>query len=115
MSLWRKLQRGVSQAASEAGKQTTIARKNLEISSVRGDVRRKINELGDEALSLYRAGAIQHEKLAAIVAEIDALEAKAAALETEIADAKSDDGKAAEAKTGDGNAEPAGAPPASAS
>ena len=84
MSFWQKVQRGVSQAAEEAGKQTAIARKNLEISGLKGDVRRKTNELGDAALELVRAGTLRHERLEALVAEIAAVEEKVEAAEREI-------------------------------
>lgn len=94
MSFWQRVQHGVTQAAAEASKQTTIARKNLEINGVRGDIRRKTGELGDAALLLYREGAIQHEGLAALVKEIDDLEAREAALRAEVTAA---DGKVEEA------------------
>ena len=116
MSFWQKVQRGVTQAAAEASKQTLIARKNLELGSVRGDIRRKINDLGDEALALYRQGAIQHERLAALVTEIDGLEARTAAIEAEIAAAETTGAPAAAdagtpARTPAAAAAPATTPP----
>ena len=84
MSFWQKVQRGVTQAAEEAGKQTSIARKNLEISGLKGDVRRKTNELGDAALELVRSGAVAHERLAALAAEITGIEGKIELAEREI-------------------------------
>jgi pilus assembly protein FimV len=94
MSFWQKIQHGVTQAASqaaaEASKQTAVARKNLELNSVRGDIRRKTNELGDEALVLFRQGAIAHDGLAVIVKEIEVLELREAELKREIADVKDD-------------------------
>ena len=88
MSFWQKVQqgvqRGVSQAAEEAGKQTAIARKNLEISGLKGDVRRKTNELGDAALELVRSGALKQERLEALAAEIKTLDERIEAAEREI-------------------------------
>ena len=94
MSFWQKVQRGAMQAAEEAGKQTAIARKNLEISGFKGDVRRKTNELGDAALELVRSGAVSHERLEALAAEIAAVEEKIDAAEREI-EALQRDGEAA--------------------
>ncbi|HET7772022.1 MAG TPA: hypothetical protein VFN74_24835 [Chloroflexota bacterium] len=91
MSFWQKVQRGVTQAAEEAGKQTAIARKNLEISGLKGDVRRKTNELGDAALELVRSGGLAHERLEALAAEITALEGKIELAEREIETIQRDD------------------------
>jgi len=88
MALWDKLKRGVEIAADEAEKQATIARYSLELNGVRGQIRNKVESLGQVALDLYRKGAIDHPDMEALVVEISDLEARVAEIEKQIAEVR---------------------------
>ena len=95
MSFWDQVRRGASKAATEAGKQTTIARLNYQMGEVKTELGRKTRELGDAALALCRQGELTQPSLTSIYGEITALEARIAELETQIADARGPGGAAA--------------------
>ena len=89
MTFWKKVQSGMAGAASEAAKQATIAKLNLDINGAKGDIRKKVEEIGQVSLELYRQGELTHDSIAGIVTQIDGLEARIVDLESQIAEAKS--------------------------
>lgn len=88
MSFWQKVQGGVNRAAAEAEKQGNIVKLNLEISGAKGEISKKVTELGTLALQLHRQGELTHAGATSIVEEIDRLEARVADLEKQIAELK---------------------------
>ena len=90
MAFWEQLKRGVSRAADEAEKQATIARLNLEIKGVKGNIREKLEDLGQVALELYRKGNIDHPDLEKLVVEIGNLESRVEEIEKQIAAVRDD-------------------------
>jgi transposase len=93
MDAWERMRRGVSQAAAEARKQAAIARLSLEMSGARGKVRRKLQELGEAVLGLYRKGDLAHPSLEVLVQQITALEQQVAALERRVEEMQAGNGK----------------------
>lgn len=91
MALWDKVKRGVERAADEAEKQAAIARLNLEMKGVKGDINNRLENLGQIALDLYRKGDIDHPDLEKLVVEITELEAKVGELEKQIAKVREGD------------------------
>lgn len=89
MTFWDRVQRGVGQAAKEAQKQATIAKLNLDITGVKGDIRKKVEATGDVTLKLYRDGELTHAAIAGLVEEISALEGRIQELEKQIAQVRS--------------------------
>lgn len=98
MSFWNKVKSGVSKAANEAEKQANIAKFNLQIGDVKTEVRRKICELGDAALTLCRDGSLTQPSLLAVYEEIKASEAKVRDLEAQLERAKAADDAAPDAE-----------------
>jgi hypothetical protein len=88
MSFWDKVKSGVSKAASEAEKQTTIAKLNIQLGDERTELRKKVIQLGEAALEQCRDGSLQNAALLAIYEEIKGQEAKIAEVESQIANAK---------------------------
>ncbi|MGH2461737.1 MAG: hypothetical protein ACRDIY_23025 [Chloroflexota bacterium] len=89
MSLWDNMRKGVNRAAAEAEKQAAIAKLSMEVSSTKGKVKDRLEEMGKAALGLYREGTIDHGSLEGIVVEIDKLEAHLKEIEDQIAAQKS--------------------------
>jgi len=88
MGIWDKVGRGVGRAASEAEKQAAVAKLSLEINGTNGEVRKRTAELGQAVLKLSRSGDLQHAAVQELVAEVDALDAKVADLEKQLAEVK---------------------------
>ena len=89
MAFWQQVRRGVTKAAAEAEKQANIARLTLEINGVKGNIRRKVEELGDRALTFIRQGEIVEPSLGTIAHEIAELEARVAEIEKQIEEVRS--------------------------
>jgi hypothetical protein len=79
----------VGRAATEAEKQATIARLSLEANGVRGEIKRKMEEMGETTLRLLRSGELSHPALAGLVDETAALEGRVADLEKQIEQVRS--------------------------
>ena len=88
MSFWNQVKTGLSKAATEAEKQATIAKLNIQANDARVEVRRKVGELGEATLALLRSGELTHPSLTAIYEQITEAETKVKAVEDEIAGAK---------------------------
>ena len=88
MSFWNQVKTGLGKAASEAEKQTTLAKLNIQHNDARVEVKRKVAELGESALTLVRSGELTHPTLTAIYEQIKEAEAKVKGIEEEIAQTK---------------------------
>jgi hypothetical protein len=88
MSFWKQVRQGVSSAASEAERQATIGRLSLEVNGIKGNVRKKHEELGEIALKLVRAGELSHPELATVIEEISQLEKQASDVEAHLAEVR---------------------------
>jgi hypothetical protein len=86
MSLWQKVQRGVSNAAAEAEKQATIAKLTLDANGVKGSISKKNEELGILAAQLVKQGEISHASLQTLIEEIASMEGHLHELENRIAE-----------------------------
>ncbi len=82
--LSRKLSEGVDRARFEAEKFQRVTAIQGEISNLRRQVDAKRLEFGDRAIELLRAGAIQSPTLAALLREIEALQASLTLKEEEL-------------------------------
>jgi hypothetical protein len=82
--LSRKLAEGVDRARFEAEKFQRVTAIQGEISTLRRQIDGKRLEFGDRALELFKAGAIQSPTLAAILREIEALQASLTLKEEEL-------------------------------
>jgi len=82
--LSRKLAEGVDRARFEAEKFQRVTAIQGEISMLRRQIDGKRLEFGDRALELFKAGAIQSPTLAAILREIEALQASLTLKEEEL-------------------------------
>lgn len=82
--LSRKLAEGVDRARFEAEKFQRVTAIQGEISNLRRQVDAKRLEFGDRAIELLRAGAIQSPTLAALLREIEALQASLTLKEEEL-------------------------------
>ena len=90
MSFWNQVKTGLGKAASEAEKQATLAKLNIQANDARVEVKRKVAELGEAALTLVRSGELNNPTLAAIFEQIKEAEAKVKSVEDEIAETKAD-------------------------
>lgn len=91
MSFWKQVRQGVSSAASEAERQATLARLNLDVNGTKGNIRKKQEELGELTLRLVREGELSHPAFASVVEEISTLETHIAEVETHIAEVRTGD------------------------
>lgn len=82
--LSRKLAEGVDRARFEAEKFQRVTAIQGEIGNLRRQIDGKRLEFGDRALELFKAGAIQSPTLAAILREIEALQASLTLKEEEL-------------------------------
>jgi len=82
--LSRKLAEGVDRARFEAEKFQRVTAIQGEISTLRRQIDGKRLEFGDRALELFKAGTIQSPTLAAILREIEALQASLTLKEEEL-------------------------------
>ncbi|ABU59391.1 MAG: zinc ribbon domain-containing protein [Roseiflexus castenholzii] len=82
--LSRKLAEGVDRARFEAEKFQRVTAIQGEISNLRRQVDAKRLEFGDRAIELLKAGAIQSPTLAALLREIEALQASLTLKEEEL-------------------------------
>jgi hypothetical protein len=89
VSFWQKVQRGVSNAASEAEKQATIAKLSLEANGAKGAISKKYEELGILAAKLVKQEEINHASLQTAIEEISGMENRLHELEDRIAEVRS--------------------------
>lgn len=82
--LSRKLSEGVDRARFEAEKFQRVTAIQGELSNLRRQVDAKRLEFGDRAIELLKAGAIQSPTLAALLREIEALQASLTLKEEEL-------------------------------
>ena len=88
MSFWNQVKSGISKAASEAEKQTMLARLNMQAGDARVEVRHKVAELGEATLALLRSEELAHPGLTAIYEQIVEAEGKVKGIEDEITSTK---------------------------
>jgi len=92
MDFWQQtreqVRRLLNRAGVEAERATRLAQLSIEAGNVRGNAQRKTADLGALARKLVRDGAITHADLAAVITEIEALEARVKELEEQIAATK---------------------------
>jgi len=92
MDFWQQTREQVRQLLNRAGveaeRATRLAQLSIEASNVRANAQRKIADLGGLARKLVQDGAITHADLAAVITEIEALEARVKELEEQIAATK---------------------------
>lgn len=88
MAFWEKVQRGVSSAASEAEKQATVAKLNLELNRARSGLTKKHEELGSVVLGLIRQGELSHPSFEPILKDISSSEEQVSQIEAHLAETR---------------------------
>lgn len=88
-----KAKKAAKDAGTEAQKQTSLAKLNLELKALRDDIKKQLTGLGEQTLKLIREDKVKDESLKPAEAEIKRLEERVAEVEGKIAGVKAGSGE----------------------